>query len=112
MFDSPIDDTVRSRPNTRERIRRDGARLMRSAGERLVCAARRLGGDNGAGLAHACHDMLLDGEVALEHWPLAELIGLLRGADPSRDRQLARILDALVDLVEAIDAVPDEEEDV
>jgi hypothetical protein len=58
MLDIPLDATARSPMTAIDRIRFDGARLTRPMGQRLVCAARRAGGEDGVALAHAFRDMV------------------------------------------------------
>jgi hypothetical protein len=77
---------------------------MRTVGKHIIWAAREIAGDEGAALAYACRDMIFDVEVTPEHWPLADLIALLRRGDLLKDLQVTQVLDALQSLIDAIDA--------
>lgn len=74
---------------------------------RLVLAASRIGGENGMALAHALTDMILDEAVDPLHWPLEEMIGLLR-TPRVRDAQVERLVEQLEDLRRRADCWEDD----
>jgi hypothetical protein len=104
MFDIPCNAHPRAPIALGECIRLAGAELMRKVGKHMIRAAREIDGDEGAALAYACRDMIFDVEVTPEHWPLADLIALLRRADVSQELRMTQVLDALQSLIDAIDA--------
>lgn len=83
-------------------VRSQALRLVATSAGRMVLAARRIDGDDGAALAYALRDMILDRETDPIGWPLAEMAALLERGDPARDRQAARILRELRRIAERI----------
>ncbi len=88
------------------RIRARARNLVDASGARLQRATTRAGGDDGAALAAVFIDMVRS-EVAPEGWPLPEMIRLLSG-EAGRDRQVARLLEALQRLESEIDRLNEE----
>ena len=69
-----------------------GVRFIEKWGARLVLASSRLGGEEGAALAWVFRDMILDTGVHPLHWPIDELIDLLRKPAARRDGQIEQIV--------------------
>jgi hypothetical protein len=84
-----------------------GQAAMLTVGARMVCALRRLAGENGAALGDALRAMIMSREVAPQFWPVREAIDILSRADPAHDRQVERVLRVLEDLMAAIDRQED-----
>ena len=76
-------------------LRLRGARLITNSGARLVLAATRIGGDEGAALACAFKDMVADTGIHPLHWPLEELIELFRRSGERRDLHIEQIVERL-----------------
>ncbi len=68
-----------------------GLRFIEKWGARLVLASSRLGGEEGAALAWAFRDMILDTGVHPLHWPIDELIDLLSKPPARRDGQIEQM---------------------
>ena len=79
-------------------------RFLSSSGARLVRAAARIGDEAGAALAHALADMIVDPTVDPMHWPIDEMLALLRGSDVQPDAQVDRLIANLSHLRSRIDA--------
>ena len=79
-------------------------RLLATSGARLALASARLGGEDGAALAHALRDMVLDAGVDPIHWPVDEALAMLRRPDRHPDAQVDRLVASLSHLREAIAA--------
>ena len=72
-------DFVHSQPRGRAvPARLLGIEFVASSGARLILAASRIGGEEGAALACACRDMILDRDTEPLHWPIEEMTDLLR----------------------------------
>ena len=69
-----------------------GVRFIEKWGGRLVLDSSRLGGEEGAALAWAFRDMVLDTGVHPLHWPIDELIDLLRTPATRQDGQIEQIV--------------------
>ena len=69
-----------------------GRRFIEKWGARLVLASSRLGGEEGVALAWAFRDMILDTGVHPLHWPIGELIDLLRKPAARRDGQIEQMV--------------------
>lgn len=77
---------------------------LATSSARLVRAATRIGGEAGAGLAHALRDMVLEATVDPEHWPIDEILTLLRRPGVQPDVQVERLCARLQHIRRAIDA--------
>ena len=97
---------------TESRARLRAYELAANSGVRLRLAAARKGGEAGLALACATIDMVLARETDPASWPLEELILLLEGGSPCRDRQVDRLLDALRQLQADIDELDREEDEL
>ena len=80
-----------------------GFQFVTSSGARLVLAASRLGGEEGAALASAFRDMVLDYGTHPLHWPIEELIKLLSRPAERRDAQVEQLIQRLGRLRHEID---------
>jgi hypothetical protein len=69
--------------------------FVAGSGTRLVLAATRRGCEEGAALAHALKDMILDSTVDPLHWPLDDMIVLLRRPARDPDAQVERLIGQL-----------------
>ncbi|MER2508157.1 MAG: hypothetical protein ABTQ27_05295 [Amaricoccus sp.] len=81
--------------------------VIATSGARLVRAATRIGGEAGAGLANALRDMVIDPTVDPEHWPIDDMLALLRLPGARLDIQIGHLIAQLLRLRHAIDARPD-----
>lgn len=75
--------------------------IIAMPGARLVRAATRTGGEAGAGLPHAMIDMMIDQAVDPEHWPIDDMLTLLRRPDARPDAQLVAQLRRLQHAVDS-----------
>lgn len=80
-----------------------GLQFLADPGARLVLAASRQGGEEGAALASAFRDMILDTGTHPLHWPIDELTGLLSSPAQKRDRQVKPLIQRLDRLRREID---------
>ena len=72
-----------------------GIEFIAMSGARLLLAASRLGGEEGAALASAFSDMVLDFGTHPLHWPIEELISLLGRPEKRRDAQIEQLIQRL-----------------
>ena len=79
-----------------------GLRFIEKWGARLVLASSRFGGGEGAALAYAFRDMVIDVEVHPIHWPIDELIDLFRAPAERRDGQVEQMIEKLEGIRHAI----------
>ena len=84
-------------------------RLIDGSAARLSRAATRAAGDSGAALASALINAIRS-EAPPKRWPLAEVVRLLSGGIAERDRQVARLLDALHRLEEDLSRLAEEDD--
>ena len=102
-------DFVHSQPRRRAvPARLLGIKLVASSGARLILAASRIGGEEGAALACACRDMILDRDTDPLHWPIEELTDLLRSPTQEGDGQVEPLIRRLDHLRREIDRAGDE----
>ena len=83
--------------------------FIAGSGARLILAASRIGGEQGAALACACRDMILDRDTDPLHWPIEELTDLLRSPTQKRDEQVEHLIRQLDHLRRQIDGAGDDE---
>ena len=97
-------------PRAEERTRSDprllAIRILSSSGARLALVASRIGGEAGAALAQALRDMMIDPTVDPMHWPIDEMLAMLRQPGARRDTQVDRLIASLSHLSRKIDAGP------
>jgi hypothetical protein len=86
-----------------------GIQFVANSGARLILAASRIGGDEGAALACACRDMILDRDTDPLHWPIEELTDLLKSPTQRRDGQVEHLIRRLDHLRQEIDRVGDDQ---
>jgi hypothetical protein len=79
-----------------------GQCVMLWLGDRIICALRRLDGEDGAALGHALIDMVMSGEVPPCCWPLREAIESLSRCGES-DRRTKVVHRALIWLAGAVE---------
>jgi hypothetical protein len=79
-------------------------RFLSSSGARLARAATRIGGEPGAALAQVLQDMVVDATVDPVHWPLNEMLAVLRRPGAQADAQVERLIANLSLLRGTIDA--------
>lgn len=77
--------------------------VMISIGEEMGLALGRLAGAEGAALGDALRNMIMSGEVAPKFWPLPEAVRILATAGAAEDSCARCVLDALDELMTAID---------
>jgi hypothetical protein len=71
--------------------------------ERLICAARRIGGGDGAALACAFKDIVADADYPPPVWPVEELIELLERGLPGKDHHVPRMIARLRIIAEEVE---------
>ena len=81
-------------------------RFLSSSGARLRLAASRIGGEAGAGLAQALSDMMIDSTVDPMHWPIDDMLAMLRQPGARPDMQVGRLIADLSHLARKIAADP------
>ena len=97
-------DFAHSQPRRRAvPVRLLGIEFVARSGARLILAASRNGGEQGAALACACRDMILDRDTDPLHWPIEELTDLLRRPMRRRDGQVDYLIRQLDHLQHEID---------
>jgi hypothetical protein len=79
-------------------------RFLSSSAARLTRAAGRLGGEAGVALAQALRDMMIDPAVDPMHWPIDDMLAILRRPGAERDVQVDRLIATLSYLRGRIDA--------
>lgn len=109
MLDSVSPTTDRISPARTSLINQEHAvktlaqRVLCTNGAQLLCIARQVAGDGGAALVLSVRDMVRDGDLIPEAWPVDDVIDLLSGFDAQSDHQGENILLDLRNLALTID---------
>ena len=90
--------------STRTHPRLFAIRFLSSSAGRLTRVAARLGGEAGVALAQALRDMMIDPEVDPMHWPIDDMLAILRRSGAGSDVQVDRLIATLSYLRNRIDA--------
>ena len=79
-------------------------RFPSCSGARLARAAERIGNEAGVALVQALRDMVIDFTVDPMHWPIDEMLAMLRQPGARPDAQVDRLIAGLSHLRDRIDA--------
>lgn len=101
MFDY-LPDAIQAPARTDPRLL--ALRFLATSGGCLVRTAARVGGEAGGALAQAIRDMAVDATVDPVHWPIAEMLGMLRQHGAQPDAQVDQMIASPSDLRSRIDA--------
>ena len=101
MFDH-LPDAIQAPARTDPRLL--ALRFLATSGACLARTAARVGGEAGAALAQAIRDMAVDATVDPAHWPIGEMLGMLRQHGAQPDAQVDQMIASLSHLCSRIDA--------
>lgn len=86
-------------------VRREAERILLSSSARLIDVLTEVAGEMGLALGYAFRDIVLDRDMSLWSWPLADILEVLAAADARQACCVTPLVAALSDLSRRVDAL-------